>query len=1197
MRAANALSKRQGTQGKTADNSKKYVVGPDPLEQEKELDHIRAPNAFTRKRMLEVVNALTKDPRLQPEEIKALDIWKTNLAADKIESTVHQEFLRDFWGWMIGRGKEEDHLKTPWYRQSLADDPEVAAYVDMFVRKLHDFKLKLQLLTVRRPLGINQVFLYYKYIICGESASSTNFLEDWKLFEEEFHVARKTHGQDWADPKDFHPHETAPYGDVRKAKAQERYADFTKKEADRTLGKDFFSGGPVWQRNEGWPETDSTSEDDDPDEPSSSGGDDGPGAPSPQEAPVMPVPLASDIAGETDNPFIQAKRAQERVVELEEEERALAARIETIKKKYQQLETEEEEESKAARDARAAEREHLEALTAEAKVRTEALAEFKGMAESLNRYQEQMLSEVQSFHAAALQGQKQAQSRFLNQASRATNQLFEQLQKGAVREFPEFEKQIGQLREGLNSLREKNVETLDQLERQKVAQAGLRAEIAEKVAAQARENGNNIQAGIRKVMEMQQEQQRAFMASAKEKVPKEKEEEEPERVVEMEIEQPMIEEMAEAPETVAAPLQSNQLRVQLEHIDPDIADQVVESFGRTELFEVQMTEMQEEVVSQVQVLDPVVKAIPAFKPVFKAARKATEKLSRVQQRRARQQHKVQNEVLRAEEAARNEVQNDAILELAQEQLPQPELREVRDRAEMARDERSQKERAVRVENRRLEREQDQEQEAVKEVAKSIKQAKTDSNRAFEAGQEHLRVQEKELELQHEAHNEAVSAQTLAKAKMSSSKQQADENARRMAEEQQRYEAARIAHEEKEAEFQAAEMQADALRVAMEGYQHAAAQAREKYEQGKLESIAEQAGMAEAEKMHEMEMAEEQVAQMEVAEAETAAKATEKMEEDDTTAMMEMEKEAEKLAMEEAQMEAQAEQFLHAKEQYEQALQKVREANIARQRLAEEEQRKKLELEKFRKRSEHFRNRARQAVRNWQRSRQSAVEAQPEEDLIEGKKRLTADQKALAEGKEYLARTGGTKERGRPTYERSQAPAKRGRETDVSLMKAPRIASAVGGFRNVMARLPSTFQRLVGVESLGRQVETRAEVAAEVEQLKEQEKEELEAMGKKTKLQEELPEPDEDEAEKYAEMEMEIEEGAEDELPIIAETLKMMEHLVGVSLKLDDLNFGNEVETRARLLEAVKKLRATRNVGEMELETEDENVPLMERVVF
>jgi len=203
------------------DLARKYAVGKDPLEKEESIPRIQPLNPNEYRRINKLLKRLIKRTT-DPAERAGLLLHKAQLKAEQIKGVVHQEFLRDFWAWLMGTGKQMDHDKTFWGRQRLTDDPEVKAYCSAFVTKMWDFRVKLTLLATRRPVGINECLLYFKYIVRGEKPDSSHFLDDWSLFMQEYTMAREA-GQDWRDPEQYiYPHETAPYGDERKKIANEK---------------------------------------------------------------------------------------------------------------------------------------------------------------------------------------------------------------------------------------------------------------------------------------------------------------------------------------------------------------------------------------------------------------------------------------------------------------------------------------------------------------------------------------------------------------------------------------------------------------------------------------------------------------------------------------------------------------------------------------------------------------------------------------------------------------------------------------------------------------------------------------------------------------------------------------------------------------------------------------------------------------
>lgn len=205
----------------------KFGVEKDPLQKEFGIDEIQPLDEEGRQRMIQICDELIAAGGLHVEEQKALHIWKTNLVAEQIPGSVKHEFHRDFYRWLLGRGRDVDHQRTPWGRQSLADDKEVSAYLDQFVVKAHEFRVKIELLKMRRPTGIYQTYLYYKYIVRGVAGTQVNFLRDWDILVDEFGIARALpYDQDhrW---RGYGPHETAPYPPVRGQLSDDYYRNHT----------------------------------------------------------------------------------------------------------------------------------------------------------------------------------------------------------------------------------------------------------------------------------------------------------------------------------------------------------------------------------------------------------------------------------------------------------------------------------------------------------------------------------------------------------------------------------------------------------------------------------------------------------------------------------------------------------------------------------------------------------------------------------------------------------------------------------------------------------------------------------------------------------------------------------------------------------------------------------------------------------
>lgn len=329
-------------------NITKFQVPQDPLEHEERLkvitpDVLIPADAEQRKRMISILDEMMQSGRLTDSEEKALEFQKMQLTTWELKQAVNYEFTADFWRWLLGRGKKSDHDKTLWGIQSLADDPEVYAYVGSLVAKMHGFRVKLELLRRRRPVGIKQCYLYFKYIVRGlndkQDVNQASFLDDWDIMVREFEDARKE-GQDWIAPgrpvpalkatgEVAHaPHETAPYDDLRAGS----YAKNVKHTASRLLAGAGFEGpdggpGPRkgGRRGGGGGRNDAADDDE--------AGDDDPGPPrgrGPAPPPVAPPDIADGGQGRRTFEMLQADLAQRRAAEeqFRNEQRAHMARLE-----------------------------------------------------------------------------------------------------------------------------------------------------------------------------------------------------------------------------------------------------------------------------------------------------------------------------------------------------------------------------------------------------------------------------------------------------------------------------------------------------------------------------------------------------------------------------------------------------------------------------------------------------------------------------------------------------------------------------------------------------------------------------------------------------------------------------------------------------------------------------------------------------
>ncbi len=208
----------------------KFTPGPSPLSIESSISVLKPRDSDVRAKVTRIIDdqilrLRDKDDAETEGKRRALLMYKNQMVMDDQWGAVQYEFARDFQMWLLGRGKDEDHMKTSWPRHNLATiDEEVQQYVDAFVTERHEYALQLAKLAMRVPQGINQFYLYFKYIVRGKiqrrtddkgmqfwDISDDDFLKDWDVFVSEFSEWEQESGAQPFDPE--HANHPFPYGE------------------------------------------------------------------------------------------------------------------------------------------------------------------------------------------------------------------------------------------------------------------------------------------------------------------------------------------------------------------------------------------------------------------------------------------------------------------------------------------------------------------------------------------------------------------------------------------------------------------------------------------------------------------------------------------------------------------------------------------------------------------------------------------------------------------------------------------------------------------------------------------------------------------------------------------------------------------------------------------------------------------------
>ena len=759
-------------------DAKKFHPGKNPLEREESIDVIQPANSNEHKQLLKMIRRMIKNTR-DPKQKAALEFKLVETQTGELKGIIHQEFLRDFWAWMLGRGKEEDHKKTPWYRQSLANDDEVSAYCDAFVTKMHEYRVQLARLKMRMPLGIKQIYLFFKYIVRGEELDNTAFLDDWKIFQQEFYKGRELGNEERnKDPLPANPlyfngehgaHEMAPYGDARKMIADER----EKKEQsanDKLLeapDRDSDSEGGGFRDDDEEESSDidyeevfnqTSSEVDSMME--ARGVIDARPAPPADAPPVTPVvvPPAAQGPFETGNVDIHAERANRRVRDLEDEIKASNDRIEDIRKRYKEMEKEKNETEAVEREKRAEAR-NLRREKEELKEKLETEKSMREMEKGLLQQQAEMRAQRDRAYAEAEKGRNQEE--FAESARRDMDRLTENLQRGHVKDLEAYQKEVSELKQKLDTVSKREKNMLSQHQKLKMSLQGQRAQFSILIADAAQRNHGSYELGYqraREEMRIQAELESQALAELRAEMEAEFNAPIEEKAVVPPDEQPVVfEAVAEpvAPVAVppvaepdrAEPVVSDVLKENLVHLNPEMAEEVIEQVEKSEVSEKRGLESETEVQEHVQIGKKVAKVVPQFE---KEVEKAEEKLKKANKKERITKKKVGSKALAAEEKARKASRARNEREFGRF-LPNQELQQ--EAVEDASTVEQEAERGVKNSKRNLEEVNAESKGIRKEVQKSVKAAKKDALKVIEADQQERQLEMIADDIQREEHAE------------------------------------------------------------------------------------------------------------------------------------------------------------------------------------------------------------------------------------------------------------------------------------------------------------------------------------------------------------------------------------------------------------------------------------------------------------
>lgn len=98
-------------------------------------------------------------------QLTAWHHWKTQFEADALK-TPNADATKDFFAWLLGKGKEEHHRNTPWYRDpQMLHLKDVQEWIDGFADIFAESKAELIKLAWKTPQNLDEAWLYFKFIV------------------------------------------------------------------------------------------------------------------------------------------------------------------------------------------------------------------------------------------------------------------------------------------------------------------------------------------------------------------------------------------------------------------------------------------------------------------------------------------------------------------------------------------------------------------------------------------------------------------------------------------------------------------------------------------------------------------------------------------------------------------------------------------------------------------------------------------------------------------------------------------------------------------------------------------------------------------------------------------------------------------------------------------------------------------------
>lgn len=133
-----------------------------------------------------------------PAKRTALETMLMQREFNKMEGAIDGTFYKRFLTWLMGKGQEEDHIRTPWYRQAQALElEEVRELLEAFLWEIHLVENQLLKLVWKGPQTLNEYYLYFKYVLQHQQfvlETDPWFFLEWRQYSKD-NVVMDPHGK------------------------------------------------------------------------------------------------------------------------------------------------------------------------------------------------------------------------------------------------------------------------------------------------------------------------------------------------------------------------------------------------------------------------------------------------------------------------------------------------------------------------------------------------------------------------------------------------------------------------------------------------------------------------------------------------------------------------------------------------------------------------------------------------------------------------------------------------------------------------------------------------------------------------------------------------------------------------------------------------------------------------------------------